>query len=58
MAIRPNGEERGFGADRERQREVSNESGRSARSSNADATSSSCPTATGGVFTFVTVIVT
>jgi general stress protein YciG len=36
MAIRPNSEERGFGADRERQREVSNESGRSARSSNAD----------------------
>ena len=31
MAIRPNNEERGFGADRERQREVSNESGRSAR---------------------------
>jgi uncharacterized protein len=36
MAIRPNGEERSFGADRERQREVSNEGGRSARSSNAD----------------------
>jgi general stress protein YciG len=36
MAIRPNGEERTFGADRERQREVSNESGRSARSSSAD----------------------
>jgi len=34
MAIRPNSEERSFGADRERQREVSNESGRSARSSN------------------------
>jgi general stress protein YciG len=32
MAIRPNNEERGFGADRERQREVSNESGRTARS--------------------------
>src|SRR5215212_2194951 len=31
MAIRPNNEERGFGADRERQREISNESGRSAR---------------------------
>lgn len=31
MAIRPNDEERGFSADRERQREVSNESGRSAR---------------------------
>ncbi len=36
MAIRPNSEERSFGADRERQREVSNESPRSARSSNAD----------------------
>jgi general stress protein YciG len=36
MAIRPNSEERGFGADRERQREVSNEGGRSARSSSAD----------------------
>jgi general stress protein YciG len=36
MAIRPNSEERSFGADRERQREVSNESGRSARSSNAE----------------------
>ncbi len=36
MAIRPNSEERSFGADRERQREVSNESGRSARSSNGD----------------------
>jgi general stress protein YciG len=34
MAIRPNSEERSFGADRERQREVSNESGRSSRSSN------------------------
>lgn len=33
MAIRPNDEERTFGADRERQREVSNESGRSARGS-------------------------
>ena len=33
MAIRPNDEERSFGADRERQREVSNESGRSARGS-------------------------
>ncbi|MDB4899831.1 MAG: Stress-induced protein repeat-containing protein [Gemmatimonadetes bacterium] len=32
MAIRSNDEERSFGADRERQREVSNESGRSARS--------------------------
>ena len=36
MATRPNSEERSFGADRERQREVSNESGRSARSSTAD----------------------
>jgi general stress protein YciG len=36
MAIRPNSEERSFGADRERQREVSNESGRSARSSNGE----------------------
>ena len=33
MAIRPNSEERSYGADRERQREVSNESGRSARAS-------------------------
>ena len=33
MAIRPNNEERGFGADRERQREISNESGRAARTS-------------------------
>ena len=31
MAIRPNNEERGFGADRERQREISNESGRASR---------------------------
>jgi general stress protein YciG len=31
MAIRPNSEERSFGADRERQREVSNESSRNAR---------------------------
>jgi general stress protein YciG len=36
MAIRPNSEERSFGADRERQREVSNESGRSARSSSGE----------------------
>ena len=36
MAIRPNNEERNFGADRERQREVSNESGRSARSSGGE----------------------
>jgi general stress protein YciG len=33
MAIRPNSEERSYGADRERQREVSNESSRSARAS-------------------------
>ena len=36
MAIRPNDEERTFGADRERQREVSNESGRSARASGGE----------------------
>jgi general stress protein YciG len=36
MAIRPNDEERSFGADRERQREVSNENGRSARASNGE----------------------
>ena len=36
MAIRPNNEERGFGADRERQREVSNESGRSSRATGGD----------------------
>jgi uncharacterized protein len=36
MAIRPNNEERGFGADRERQREISNESGRTARASGGD----------------------
>jgi len=36
MAIRPNSEERSFGADRERQREVSNESGRTARASSSD----------------------
>ena len=35
MAIRPNSEERSFGADRERQREVSND-GRSARASNGE----------------------
>jgi general stress protein YciG len=38
MAIRPNSEERSFGADRERQREVSNESSRSARASSSDNT--------------------
>src|SRR5690242_6872845 len=36
MAIRPNNEERGFGADRERQREISNESGRAARTSGGE----------------------
>ena len=36
MAIRPNSEERSFGGDRERQREVSNESGRTARASSSD----------------------
>jgi len=39
MAIRPNNEERGFG-DRERQREISNESGRSARATGGDASRS------------------
>ena len=41
MAIRPNNEERSFGADRERQREISNEGGRSARSTGAEAASRS-----------------
>ena len=36
MAIKPNDEERSFGADRERQREISNESGRVARPSNGE----------------------
>ncbi|HUR93550.1 MAG TPA: KGG domain-containing protein [Gemmatimonadales bacterium] len=36
MAIRPNNEERGFGADRERQREISNEGGRSARATGGE----------------------
>ena len=36
MAIRPNDEERGFGADRERQREVSNEGARSANASSSE----------------------
>ena len=36
MAIRPNNEERGFGADRERQREISNESGRAARTTGGE----------------------
>jgi general stress protein YciG len=43
MAIRPNSEERSFGADRERQREVSNESGRSARSSNVESGADDAP---------------
>ena len=38
MAIRPNNEERGFGADRERQREISNESGRTARTTSGGET--------------------
>ena len=41
MTIRPNGEERNFGADRERQRDVSNENGRSNLPSNADSQSAS-----------------
>jgi uncharacterized protein len=41
MAIRPNNEERSFGADRERQREISNEGGRSARSTGAEGASRS-----------------
>ena len=36
MTIRPNDDERAFSADRERQREVSNESGRSARASGGE----------------------
>jgi general stress protein YciG len=36
MAIRPNNEERSFSADREREREVSHEDGRSARASNGE----------------------
>jgi general stress protein YciG len=39
MAIRPNNEERSFGADRERQREISNEGGRSARSTGGEGAS-------------------
>ena len=39
MAIRPNNEERSFGADRERQREISNEGGRAARSTSEGASS-------------------
>jgi general stress protein YciG len=44
MAIRPNDEERSFGADRERQREVSNESGRSARAASGDGLGDSAST--------------
>ena len=47
MAIRPNDEERSFGADREQQREVSDESGRSARGSNGDNRESGAPTSNG-----------
>ncbi len=36
MTIKPNDEQRSFGADRERQREVSNETARSAQSSNGE----------------------
>ena len=36
MTIKPNNEERGFGADREQQREVSNESARTGRPSNGE----------------------
>ena len=39
MAIRPNNEERSFGADRERQREISNEGGRAARSTSGESAS-------------------
>jgi general stress protein YciG len=48
MAIRPNNEERGFGADRERQREVSNESGRSARATGGESGSRSEGTSESG----------
>jgi general stress protein YciG len=49
MAIRPNNEERSFGADRERQREISNEGGRSARSTSGEGASRSDATSdTGG----------
>ena len=48
MAIRPNNEERGFGADRERQREVSNESGRSARTTGGETSGRADGTAESG----------
>jgi len=48
MAIRPNNEERSFGADRERQREISNEGGRSARSTGEGASRSDATSDAGG----------
>jgi uncharacterized protein len=47
MAIRPNNEERGFG-DRERQREISNESGRSARATGGETSGRSDNTSESG----------
>jgi general stress protein YciG len=47
MAIRPNNEERGFG-DRERQREISNESGRSARATGGETSGRSESTSESG----------
>jgi general stress protein YciG len=47
MAIRPNNEERSFGADRERQREISNEGGRAARSTSEGASRSDATDAGG-----------
>jgi general stress protein YciG len=48
MAIRPNNEERSFGADRERQREISNEGGRAARSPGGEGASRSDATSDAG----------
>ena len=48
MAIRPNNEERSFGADRERQREISNEGGRSARSTGEGASRGDASADAGG----------
>lgn len=48
MAIRPNDDERSFGADRERQREVADESGRFSRPSNGDNLASQSRAAAGG----------
>jgi len=48
MAIRPNNEERSFGADRERQREISNEGGRAARSTSEGAGRSDATSDSGG----------